>query len=76
MKYAVRSLLIRMALPGFHTEGGEGAQGFPLTSESFPPPPPSQNFESLFTILYGSMVLGDFSLTSTSVCKVKMVWLV
>ena len=28
------------ALTGFHTEGGGGAQGFPLPSESSPPPPP------------------------------------
>ena len=44
---------------GFHTEGGGGRQGFFLPSESSPPPP--QNFESLCTILYGFVILGDFS---------------
>ena len=38
--------------PGFHTEGGGGGGG-----GGGPP----QNFESLCTILYGLMVLGDFS---------------
>ena len=47
------------ARTGFHMGGGGGAQGFPLPSESESPPP--QNFESLCTILYGFMVLGDFS---------------
>ena len=36
--------------------GGGGGAGFPLPSESSPHP---QNFESLFTILYGFMVLGE-----------------
>ena len=38
----------------FHT----GGPGFPLPAKV---PPPPQNFESLCTILYGFMVLGDFS---------------
>ena len=50
------SCIGRVSYRGGGGGGGGGAQGFPLPSESSP-----QKFESLCTILYGSMVLGDFS---------------
>ena len=46
---------------GFHTGGGGGGARDFSSPAKIPPPPPPQNFESLCTILYGFVILGDFS---------------
>ena len=54
---------VALCSAGLHTEGGGGAPRDFLSPAKVPlvTPPPPQNFESLCTILYGFMVLGDFS---------------
>ena len=44
----------------FRGGGGGAPRDFPSPAK-VPPPPPPQNFESVCTVLYGFVVLGDFS---------------